>query len=118
MFFNWKGVAIVLSVLAAVIGLCAVDLRCSGGLETDPTVMRMKGELAAGRKAKRQLEADNLAQLARDLCALAHRYKEKGENRKAQRAMGAALELEKKIKRLLEEPRSNSGCRVPVTHSR
>ena len=103
MFFNWKGAAVVLAALVVIIGLCAVDLRCSGGLEADPTVVRMKDELAAGKKAKRQLEADNLAQLARDLCDLAHRYKEKGENRKAQRAMGAALELEKKIKRLLEE---------------
>ena len=103
MFFNWKGVAIVLGILAVVIALCAVDLRCSGSLESDPTVVRMKNELAAGKKAKRQLEADNLARLARDMCALAHRYKAQGENRKAQRAMGAALELEKKIKRLLEE---------------
>ena len=103
MFFNWKGVAIVLGILAVVIALCAVDLRCSGSLESDPTVVRMKGELAAGKKAKRQLEADNLAQMARDLCVLAHRYKAQGENRKAQRAMGAALELEKKIKHLLEE---------------
>ena len=103
MFFNWKGAAVVLAAFVVIIGLCAVDLRCSGGLEADPTVMRMKDELAAGKKAKRQLEADNLARLARDMCALAHRYKAQGENRKAQRAMGAALELEKKIKRLLEE---------------
>ena len=103
MFFNWKGAAVVLGILAAVTVLCAVDLRCSGELGTDSTVVRIKDELAAGKKAKRQLEADNLARLARDMCTLAHRYKEQGENRKAQRAMGAALELEKKIKRLLEE---------------
>ena len=103
MLFNWKGVALVLSVLAAVIVLCAVDLRCSGGLGSGSHVARMKGEWAEGKKAMRQQEAENLAQLARDLRMLASRYKEKGENKKAQRAIGAAQELDKKISRLLEE---------------
>ena len=101
MFFNWKGAAIVLAVLAAVIGLCAVDLRCSGGLGPDSHIVRMKGEWDEGKKAMRQQEAENLAQLARDLRALARRYKENGENKKAQRAIGAAQELDKKIVRLL-----------------
>ena len=101
MIFNWKGVAIVLAVIAAVIGLCAVDLRCSGGLGPDSQIVRMKGEWDEGKKAMRQQEAENLAQLARDLRVLAKRYKENGENKKAQRAIGAAQELDKKIARLL-----------------
>ena len=101
MFFNWKGAAIVLAVLAAAIGLCAVDLRCSGGLGPDSQIVRMKGEWDEGKKAMRQQEAENLAQLARDLRVLAKRYKENGENKKAQRAIGAAQELDKKIARLL-----------------
>ena len=101
MFFNWKGAAIVLAVLAAVIGLCAVDLRCSGGLGPDSHIVRMKGEWDEGKKAIRQQEAENLAQLARDLRVLAKRYKENGENKKAQRAIGAAQELDRKIARLL-----------------
>ena len=101
MFFSWKGAAIVLIVLAAVIGLCAVDLRCSGGLGPDSQIVRMKGEWDEGKKAMRQQEAENLAQLARDLRVLAKRYKENGENKKAQRAIGAAQELDKKIARLL-----------------
>ena len=101
MFFNWKGAAIVLAVLAAVIGLCVVDLRCSGGLGSDSHIMRMRGEWNEGKKALRQQEAENLAQLARDLRVLAKRYKENGENRKAQRAIGAAQELDKKIAWLL-----------------
>ena len=103
MFFNWKGVTIALSVLAAVIGLCAIDLRCSGGLGSDSHIVRMKGEWNEGKKAMRQQEAENLAHLARDLRVLAKRYKENGESKKAQRAIGAAQELDKKIARLLEE---------------
>ena len=103
MLCNWRGAMIVFAVLAAVFVLCAVDLRCSGGLGQDSQVERMKGELAEGKKAMRQQEAENLAQLARDLRVLARRYKENGENKKAQRAIGAAQELDKKISRLLEE---------------
>ena len=103
MFFDWKGASIVLAVLAVVIGLCAGDLRCSGGPEPYSQVSRMKGEWAEGKKAMRQQEAENLAQLARDLRVLASRYKGNGENKKAQRAIGAAQELDKKIARLLEE---------------
>ena len=51
MLFNWKGAVIVLSVLAAVIALCAVDLRCSGGVGSDSSIARMKGEWAEGKKA-------------------------------------------------------------------
>ena len=103
MFVNWKGVTVVLAVVTAVVALCAVDLRCSGGLGPGSDIVRMKGELAEGKKAMRQQEAENLARLARDLCLLARHYKAKGEDRKAQRALGAAQELEKKIARLLEE---------------
>ena len=103
MFFNWKGITVVLAALTAAILLCAVDLRCSGGIESDPQVKRVKGEMAAGKTAMRQQEAENLAQVARDLRALAKRYKANGENKKAQRAIGAAQELDKKISQLLEK---------------
>ena len=103
MFFNWKGAAIVLAVLAAVVGLCAVDLRCSGGVGPNSSAAHIRNEWAAGKKAMRQQEAENLTQVVRSLCELAHRYKANGETKKAQRAMGAALELEKKIATLLEE---------------
>ena len=103
MFFNWKGITIVLAALTAAILLCAVDLRCSGGIGSDPQVRRVKDEVAAGKTAMRQQEAENLAQVARDLRALAKRYKANGENKKAQRAIGAAQELDKKISQLLEK---------------
>lgn len=101
MFFNWKGIAIVLAVIVAVIMFCIVDLRCSGELGSDSHIVRMKGEWSEGKKAMRQQEAENLSQLARDLRVLAQQYKENGENRKAQRAIAAAQELDRKILRLL-----------------
>lgn len=103
MFFNWRGAAIVLAAIAAIGCLCAVDLRCSGRPGSGSTIAHVKGELAEGKRAMRQQEAENLARLARDLRVLAKRYKENGENKKAQRAIGAAQEMDKKIARLLGE---------------
>lgn len=103
MFFNWKGIAIVLAAIAVVVGLCALDLRCSGGGEEIPVIARARGEIEAGVKEQRILQADELARLARDMRALAKRYVERGENRKAQRAIGAAQELDRKIRELRGE---------------
>ena len=104
MFFNWKGVMFVLGGIAVVMGLCALDLCCSsGGKEKIPSLERVKGEIEAGRREQRVLQADELAKLARDMRALAKRYVEQGESRKAQRAIGAAQELDRKIRELRRE---------------
>jgi len=103
MFFNWKGIAIVLIALAAVGVLCSLDLCCSGGPASDSQIARVKNQVTDGSKEMRQQEAEKLAKLARDLRILARRYKEGGENKKAQRAIGAAQELDKKIAKLLNE---------------
>ena len=103
MFFNWRGVTIVLGVIAAVIALCALDLRCSGSASDIPTVARVKGELAAGKREMRILQAEELANLARDMRVLAKRYIAKGDKKKAQRAIGAAQELDRKIRELRGE---------------
>lgn len=100
MLFNWKGIVIVITVLAVVVGLCALDLSCSGEPEQHSTIARVKNEIAAGKQEFRNLEADDLAKLARDLRILARRYAEKGEKKKAQRAIGAAQELDRKIRQL------------------
>lgn len=100
MLFDWKGVAIVLAAIAVVIGLCVLDLRCSGGGGDIPVVARVRGEIEAGRKEQRNLRADELAKLARDMRVLARRYLEQGEKRKAQHAIGAAQELDRKIEEL------------------
>ena len=99
---SWRVIAIVFAVIAAVIGLCALDLSCSGGGEI-PMIARVKGEIRAGRDEQRIQQADELARIARDMRVLAKRYLEKGENRKTRRALGAAQELEKKIKELRGE---------------
>jgi len=103
MLFNWRGAAWVMVAIGVVIGLCALDLSCSGNPSEHSTIAHVKGEMAEGRKAQRAQEADNLAQLARDLRVLAKRYVEQGDKRKAQRAIGAAQELDRKIRNLLEE---------------
>ena len=103
MLFNWRGAALVIAAIGVVLGLCALDLRCSGKPSEQSTIAHVKGELAAGRKEQRHLEAENLARLARDMRVLAQRYLEKGDKRKAQRAIGAAQELDRKIHALLEE---------------
>ena len=100
MFFNWRGIAIVLAAIAVVIGLCALDLSCSGGRGDIPAVERVKGEIAAGMKEQRTLQADELAKLARDMRVLAKRYLAQGERRKARSAIGAAQELDRKIEEL------------------
>ena len=103
MFFNWRGVAIVLGVIAVVIALCALDLKCSGNPSEESTISMVKREMAAGIKEKRYLEAEDLARLARDMRILAKRYVQQGENKKAQHAIGAAQELDKRIRKLRGE---------------
>lgn len=99
-----KKTSLLLLLTAAVIALCVVDLRCRGGFAPAPSVVRMKNEIAEGKRAMRQQEAENLARAARSLRVLAKRYKANGENKKAQRAIGAAQELDRKIAQLLSEP--------------
>ena len=104
MFFNVKGALLVLGALAVVAGLCALDLCCSsGGKAKIPSMERVKGEIEAGRREQRVLQAEELAKLARDTRALAKRYVEQGETRKAHRAIGAAQELDRKIRELRGE---------------
>ena len=64
---------------------------------------RVKGEIEAGRREQRVRQAEELAKLARDMRALAKRYVEQGETRKAHRAIGAAQELDRKIRELRGE---------------
>jgi len=100
MFFNWRGIAIVLVVLAGVILLCTVDLRCSGGASQDSTLARIKGELTEGKKEMRYQKAEELAALARDFRALAAHYLKQGQKRKAQRAISTAQQLDRRIREL------------------
>lgn len=103
MLFNWKGIGIVLATLAAVIVLCAIDLSCGAKPAENSTIARVKGELDAGRKEARQLQAEDLARLARDMRTLADHYGKTGEKKKALQAVNAARELERKIRKLRGE---------------
>lgn len=90
-----RAIFIIIAV-AVVAGLCVLGLRCGGPLEA-PAVERVRNELDAGRAMQRQLQADELAALARDMRLMAQRYLKQGDKQKAQRAIGAAQELDKKI---------------------
>lgn len=100
MSFVVRIAAALLGILLLVVTICVCNLRCSGDLEQDLTVRRIKGDIAAGKREAKVIQADNLAEVARDLRVLARRYKEKGESKKAQRAISAAMELDKKIRQL------------------
>ncbi len=104
MSFKWKGIIFVLGGIAVVVGLCALGICCSsGGKEHIPSQERAKGEIEADSGEQRVLQEEELAKLARDMRALAKRYVEQGETRKAHRAIGAAQELDRKIRELRGE---------------
>jgi len=90
-------------VAAFALGLGVLGLRCGGPAE-NPTVVRIRGDIEAGRDERRRQQADELAAVARDLRLMAQRYLKQGEKQKAQRAIGAAQELDKKIQALTLNP--------------
>lgn len=103
MFFDWKGITIVIAVIAAVMGLCAVDLSCSAKPAKGSTISRVKGELAAGKAEIRTRQADELARTLRDMRIMAKGYVKKGDLENARRTMAAAQELDRKIRELRGE---------------
>lgn len=98
-----RGVTIVLAVIAAVVALCVLDLSCGRGASKDSTIVRVKGELAAGMKEHRTMQADDLALVARDMRVMAKRHLAKGEKRKAEEALKTAEELDRKVEALRGE---------------
>jgi len=103
MLKSWKPVLIILAILAAVVGIAAFDLRCSSAPQEGTALARVRDELAAGKAEYRTQRADEMAVLARDLRVLAKRYVEQGDKKKAQRAIGAAQELDRRIAELRGE---------------
>ena len=93
---------VALGVLALIVGFCLLNVRCSGNPMVGSSA-RIANEVKAGKAEMRNQEIENLARLASDFRVLAKRYKTQGENKKAQRAIGAAQELDRKIRKLQEE---------------
>lgn len=108
MLRSWKTVFAIMAILAAVVAICVVDLRCSGEPEKGTVAARVCEEIAVGRQELRNARADELAVLARNLRVLARRYVEQGDKKKAQRAIGAAQELDRKIDELRGEGRGST----------
>lgn len=94
---------LVLAALAFVVALCALDLSCGRRPTESSTIARVQGELAVGRKELRNRQAEDLARVARDLRVLARHHADKGEKRKARRALAAAQEMDARIKALRGE---------------
>ena len=94
---------VALGVLALIVGFCLLNVRCSGNPMVGSSAARIANEVKAGKAEMRNQEIENLARLASDFRVLAKRYKTQGENKKAQRAIGAAQELDWKIRKLQEE---------------
>lgn len=98
---GWKGVGIVVAVLAAVVAFSIFDLSCNRGSPAPGSAgAYVRNEIAEGKRQYRILEIEKLSTLARDLRVLAKRYVEQGDKKKAQRAVGAAQELDRRIEDL------------------
>lgn len=105
MVFGWRHVGYVLAGLAAVLLICAIDLRCSGDPAVGSAAAHVREELQEGRRERSAQDIESLSVLARDLRVMAKRYVEQGETRKAHRAIGAAQELDKRIQALMKKDR-------------
>ena len=99
----WGRLVVELGVLALIVGFCVLNVHCSGEPAAGSSAARIANEVKAGKQEMRNQEIENLARVANDFRVLAKRYKAQGENKKAQRAICAALELDKKILKLQEE---------------
>lgn len=100
MFFNWRGTAVVLGAIALVVALCAIDLSCSSGPAENSAISRVKGEMNAAKSEHRTSQADEFSKMARDMRVMAKRFAKRGDTRSAQRAINAALELDRKAEAL------------------
>lgn len=98
MFVDWRGVAIVLAVLAAVCVLCAIDLSCSGSRDPD-VLQRVKSEMKSGRQEMSVLRREQLAEQLRDLRVLNKRLVQLGEKERSREVTLLILDLERQYQR-------------------
>lgn len=99
MLVDWRGVAIVLAVLAAVGVLCAIDLSCTSGRE--PGVLtHVKAEARSGKREFASLKRDELAEQLRGLRVLNKRLAEQGELTRVREVTRLIIDLEKQYQRL------------------
>lgn len=109
LFFDAKGIKWTLLVLLAVLLVCLLDLKCASarderarrdGLPRQAGALgHVKRELAAGRRAWRQLRAEQLNEQLRMLRALARRFVEQGEHAHARATISLILDIEQERRR-------------------
>lgn len=99
MLVDWRGVAIAVAVLAAVVVLGAVDLSCTS--DRGPAVLeRVKAEAQSGRQEFAALRREQVAEQLRDMRALNKRLLEQGEIERSRELTRLLVELERQYQRL------------------
>lgn len=99
MLVDWRGVAIAVAVLAAVVVLGAVDLSCTS--DRGPAVLeRVKAEAQSGRQEFAALRREQVAEQLRDMRALNKRLVEQGEIERSRELTRLLVELERQYQRL------------------
>jgi len=99
MIVDWRGVTIVLAVLAAVGVLCAIDLSCTSN-RAPGVIERVQGELKSGRKEMAIKRRDEVAEQLRGLRALNRQLVREGELRRSRELTRLIVELEQQYRRL------------------
>ena len=104
MLVDWRGVAIAVAVLAAVVVLGAVDLSCTS--DRGPAVLdRVKAEAQSGRQEFVTLRREQVAEQLRDMRALNKRLVEQGEIERSRELTRLLVELERQYQRLDAHPK-------------
>ena len=100
MFVDVKGVMITLAAIAAVVLVCALDVKCSGSARDAGVMARISSELKAGRKASAENRRDSIAAQLRVLRALNKKLVREGNVKQSRRVTAAILELEEQYKNI------------------
>jgi len=107
MLVDWRGVKIVLTVLAAVAVLCVIDLSCTSS--RDPGVLaRVKDELKVGRREMTVLRRDQVAEQLNSLRVLNKELVRKGELRRSRELTRLIVDLERQYQHLQAEVERSS----------
>ena len=100
MLVDVKGTIVVLAALAAVVLVCAVDLKCSGDVQEQSVMARVRSELESGRKANAERTKESIAAQLRSLRALNKKLVREGDVKQSRRVTAAIIELENKYRQM------------------
>ena len=89
----------VFAIVLAVVGVCALDLKCSMTKDRDrPTTMhRIREELDSGRREQAQVWREGMERQLRGIRVQIKKLLREGKDAEARRLMGAASQLERRL---------------------